>query len=158
MPVQLTVKTTGADLVRQGLEDLEREIPRIGKRRIYNMMLRVRTRLRTPAPRPSYPINWDSEKQRRAYFATNGFGRGIPYRRNGRYEGGWDIVPTETGYRLENKWDKARYVSGYHDGSGQSAIHAGRWPLFQEVVEEEIQELPEDIEQYITYYGRGLGF
>jgi len=27
------------------------------------------------------PIDWTSDKQRRAYFATDGFGAGIPYRR-----------------------------------------------------------------------------
>jgi len=27
------------------------------------------------------PIRWTSERQRRAYFATNGFGAGIPYKR-----------------------------------------------------------------------------
>ncbi len=36
-----------------------------------------------------YPIEWTSEKQRRAYFATNGFGRGIPYERDGRLERSW---------------------------------------------------------------------
>lgn len=31
-----------------------------------------------------YPIRWTSERQRRAFFATDGFGRGIPTRRTGR--------------------------------------------------------------------------
>jgi hypothetical protein len=30
------------------------------------------------------PIEWQSERQRRAYFATDGFGRGIPSRRTGK--------------------------------------------------------------------------
>lgn len=154
MPVQLTVKTKGAELVRQGLEDLDREIPKIGKRQIYDMMIRARSRLRAPAPRPTYPITWDSDKQRRAFFATDGFGHGIPYRRTGRYEAGWDVIPTPTGYRMENSWSKARYVGGDYSGQGQSLIHAGRHPLFQNVIEEEIQELPEGIEEAITYYGR----
>jgi hypothetical protein len=29
-----------------------------------------------------YPFQWSSDKQRRAYFATNGFGHGIPYNRS----------------------------------------------------------------------------
>lgn len=154
MPVQLSVHTKGAELVRQGLQDLDREIPRIGRKGIYDMMRRVRARLRTPAPRPSYPITWDSERQRRAFFATDGFGRGIPYHRTGRYEAGWDIVATPTGYMIQNTWSKARYVGGDYSGQGQSLIHAGRHPLFQNVIEEEIQELPEGIEEAITYYGR----
>jgi len=30
-----------------------------------------------------YPIRWTSERQRRAFFATRGFGRGIPTKRTG---------------------------------------------------------------------------
>lgn len=32
-------------------------------------------------PKSSEPFVWSSDKQRRAYFATNGFGGGIPYSR-----------------------------------------------------------------------------
>lgn len=158
MPVRLSVKTVGADLVRRGLEDLGAEIPKIGTQRIYLVMLRARTRLRKPGARPTYPIRWDSEKQRRAYFATDGFGRGIPYRRSGRYPKGWELAKLPNGYRIENNTPAARYIGGDYSGQGQSQIHMGRWPLFQEVVEDEIQELPPDIEQAITYYARGRGF
>jgi len=47
----------------------------------------------TPGP-VRYPIEWTSEKQRRAYFATNGFGKGIPYKRKtGKRSlmGGWKV-------------------------------------------------------------------
>lgn len=32
-------------------------------------------------PESDAPFQWSSEKQRRAYFATDGFGSGIPYKR-----------------------------------------------------------------------------
>lgn len=39
----------------------------------------------TQDPGPvQYPIEWSSERQRRAFFATDGFGSGIPYQRTGR--------------------------------------------------------------------------
>ena len=158
MPVQLSVKTIGADIVRMGLEDIGREIPLIGRKRIYDMMVRVKGKLNRPAPKPSYPIQWDSEKQRRAFFATDGFGRGIPSQRTGRYEKGWNIVKLANGYRMENNAPAAGYIGGDYAGQGQSRIHAGRWPLFQEEIESEIQDLPPDIEQHITYYARGRGF
>lgn len=47
----------------------------------------------TPGP-VRYPIQWTSEKQRRAYFATDGFGKGIPYKRKrGKRSlmGGWKV-------------------------------------------------------------------
>lgn len=52
----------------------------------------------TPGP-VRYPIEWTSERQRRAYFATNGFGKGIPYKR-------------KTGKRsLMGQWKVTKYVS-----------------------------------------------
>ena len=42
--------------------------------------------------RVKYPIDWTSERQRRAFFATNGFGHGIPYKRSGRMNEGWQII------------------------------------------------------------------
>lgn len=45
---------------------------------------------RTPGP-VSYPIHWVSERQRRAFFATKGFGRGIPTRRTGAIAAQWSV-------------------------------------------------------------------
>ena len=36
-----------------------------------------------------YPFRWKSERQRRAYFATDGFGWGIPYVRTNALKDGW---------------------------------------------------------------------
>lgn len=43
---------------------------------------------RVPGP-PRYPIQFTTERQRRAYFASGGFGRGIPTQRTGRLVMGW---------------------------------------------------------------------
>lgn len=37
------------------------------------------------------PVEWTSERQRRAYFATDGFGNGIPYRRTNDLPQGWEV-------------------------------------------------------------------
>lgn len=39
-----------------------------------------------------YPIKWKTARQRRAFFATNGFGRGIPARRTGALAGAWKVT------------------------------------------------------------------
>jgi hypothetical protein len=44
------------------------------------------------------PYEWQSERQRKAYFATNGFGGGIPYRRTDKLKFGWQV----------NRWDGTR--------------------------------------------------
>lgn len=41
-----------------------------------------------PGP-PHHPILWSSERQRKAYFASGGFGRGIPSTRTGEIVGAW---------------------------------------------------------------------
>jgi len=38
-----------------------------------------------------HPIEWTSEKQRKAYFATDGFEHGIPYQRTGALAKAWQI-------------------------------------------------------------------
>lgn len=39
-----------------------------------------------------YPIQWKSEKQRRAFFATKGFGKGIPYHRTYGWGKTWHVL------------------------------------------------------------------
>lgn len=61
-------------------------------------------------------IEWTSDKQRRAYFATDGFGAGIPYQRTGGLAAAWRVVTqtTATGFRMvvENPNRAARFVYG----------------------------------------------
>lgn len=63
-----------------------------------------------------YPLEWTSERQRRAYFATDGFGAGIPYRRTGRMANSWRlysrILPNRVQVRVENTWKDSAYVVG----------------------------------------------
>jgi hypothetical protein len=49
-------------------------------------------RLQTEPGRPKYPIRWTSERQRRAFFATKGFGRGIPTRRTHALSQAWRVT------------------------------------------------------------------
>ncbi len=86
----------------------------------------------------TYPVQWDSERQRRAYFATNGFGHGIPYHRTGGLVAGYVVTPLGDGMmakaRISNAAPAARYVVGDSQGMGQSRIHRGRWKVFRSVV------------------------
>lgn len=71
-----------------------------------------------------YPIEWTSEKQRRAFFATNGFGHGIPYRRTNKLKNSWKffIVRTSEGVEMvvSNNVYYAKYVVGGVRDSGDS--------------------------------------
>ncbi len=84
---------------------------------------------------PTYPIKWQSEKQRRAFFASSGFSGGIPHQRQGALPGSFEEseVMASAGlvegkvYSVE-EW--AKFVMGAKD---QSSIHAGRWSTDVEV-------------------------
>ncbi|RMG82102.1 MAG: hypothetical protein D6712_15200 [Chloroflexi bacterium] len=62
-----------------------------------------------------YPIQWTSDRQRRAFFATDGFGRGIPTYRTGRVRQ-WGVVGRRSKsrfiYTISNKVPYAKYVYG----------------------------------------------
>jgi hypothetical protein len=59
------------------------------------------------------PYKWNSDKQRRAYFATNGFGRGIPSVRSFDLRFGWQVVAWDgTRTRITNKVPYADFVQG----------------------------------------------
>lgn len=72
--------------------------------------------LKTRPGGPIYPLRWKSARQRRAFFATNGFGGGIPHRRTYGIVEGFDakFVPTKDGgiLAITNPSDKARFVHG----------------------------------------------
>ena len=159
MAIQLKMKTVGAELVRKGLEDLTRAVPHIGRERIYQKARAVLKIMKVPGRKPSYPINWDSERQRRFVLAMLREKDNLPYQRTGALPAGWTIERAgENGYRLQNTADAAVYVYGNYEGARQSKIHKSRHPVFQEVMENAINELPPDIEKHISYYGRQKGF
>ena len=68
--------------------------------------------LKKPVGAVKYPIEWTSEKQRRAFFATDGFGKGIPYRRTGKLQDAWVIEVRGNAIVIENKSAIAKYVIG----------------------------------------------
>jgi len=65
---------------------------------------------------PHYPIIWQSERQRRAFFATDGFGGGIPYQRTGALQSSWVMEKTGGGAQfvviVRNPTSYAKYVVG----------------------------------------------
>lgn len=77
---------------------------------------RFQQRISKQPGKPRYPLRWKSERQRRAFFATNGFGKGIPYRRTGKLARAWVMEATRqqrgAGLLIQNPAKAARFVSG----------------------------------------------
>jgi hypothetical protein len=82
--------------------------------------------LQTYPGRVKYPIQWTSDRQRRAFFASNGFGAGIPYRRTNALARGWNIQAHRKGdgrtdIVIDNYAKYARFVVGTLSGNPQRA-------------------------------------
>lgn len=107
--------------VLDALEESLKRAPDITRYTINKVALprirdKARELLQSQIPPVKYPIQWESDRQRRAFFATDGFGGGIPYRRTGRLLEKWEITssPIDSGIAVTatNAAPYAPYVIG----------------------------------------------
>lgn len=113
---------------------------------LYQTAGRIRDRLSEEGAPVRYPIQWDTEKQRRAFFATNGFGQGIPYRRTHAMRLGiqTERVPFGANLRIPHPGGAVYGLPGT-PSTWQSRIHRGRWPYLLTVLFDELAKLPAEI-------------
>lgn len=106
---------------------------------------RVQKRMNVEGEEITYPVQWDSQKQRRAFFATNGFGKGIPYQRTFGSASTWQVQTFSGGVSLSAP-HPAGAVSGMPNRNWwQSRIHRGRWPWLKTELYAELARLPAEI-------------
>lgn len=67
------------------------------------------------------PYQWQSEAQRRAYFATDGFGGGIPYQRSQELANAWQTKGSGVDQTVINDAPYAQYVMGEQIQQGHRA-------------------------------------
>lgn len=98
-----------------------------------------------------YPIDWDSPKQKRAFFATNGFGQGIPYRRTHTMVNNTNVerVALGTNLRIPHPGGAVFGLPG-SPSTWQSRIHRNRWVYLLKVLFEELDKIPEAINNKFT--------
>jgi len=87
----------------------------------------------------SNPYQWQSEKQRRAFFATNGFGRGIPTKRTDTLKNAWTVTTQDSNWtmvKIENKSGYAPFVQGDWQQRGHAA---DKWRKFGQVVTDNLK-------------------
>lgn len=127
----------------------------------------------TAAPSSSRrPINWTSSRQQKAYFASNGFGNGIPYDRSGQLESGWYVDATKAKQRqvysftIGNDAPYASFVYGGFTSNDdfQQVFHwISKWPnvrgldertyetVIRPAVEAGIADIMGEHEQQLTF-------
>ena len=153
-----------AKLVQKRFERLRRKIPLISRQRMYDAAVEIRKIMKEPGQPPTYPIKWDSVRQRKAFFATDGFGRGIPTKRTGEYTKAWKVIaveksPADVGYDIGNPLSHAKYIGGtVRSVKRQSRIHRGRWNLFKLAIDRVVAKLPRKVRESIKQIARQEGF
>ena len=121
-----------ARIVRQGLQNLRTEVPKIGRMRMYEASERIMRKMQ------KYPPTRVGQRYRRTY----------------RLRDSWTIRRLEKGNRIVNRAPYANYVVGNAYGTYQAWMHAGRWPLFRDVADAEIARLPKTIKENIVTVAR----
>lgn len=159
MPFLSQKITPPATLVARRFERLRKKIPLVSRKRLYDAAVAIRSRMKEPGKKPVHPIQWDTPKQRRAFFASDGFGRGIPTRRSNEYVRNWKIQRQEDGYDVGNPLTHAKYIGGTARSTRrQSRIHRGRWNLFKAVKDKVIKKLPKTVKRVLKEIARQEGF
>lgn len=148
-----------ADAVKNNLTKFGNGLPRAVAEPLRDAVEKARAFMARPAPHPRYPIHWDSERQRRWWFANNV----SPYVRTGNYERNWKVVQNPSsqraryGYSLVNDTPYAKYVGGNAYGYGQSQIHAGRWAVLAAVFSKFIGRLPQAVRESVMIFAEKSG-
>lgn len=145
------IQTNAKQVAQQIRHLLAVVFPKIALKVLEESAQNIQRKMAEPGKPIRYPVNWDSVRQRKAFFASNGFGEGIPYRRKNEHVNAWQMAPIQNGWQLSNSKPSAMFLFGRADGldispgKKQSNIHKGRWPLFRPTVDEEVQKLPRNL-------------
>lgn len=137
------------DDILDAFSEAARQSPRLTaiayRRAIRPLASRMLEDLRRQPQAARKPFIWKSERQRRAFFATDGFGGGIPTQRTGDLSAGWDIefVNSDDGGILQATNDVAhtQFVQGDFAQPGHLATG---WPQAAEVIAK-YREQAEDV-------------
>jgi hypothetical protein len=157
LPV-LTVRLKNAKLSTMALNRIGLDAEKVVRKVFKATTLKVAETMQVEGKPPTYPIQWDSPKQRRAFFATNGFGGGIPHIRRGEYVAAWKQQTIRGGYQVANKLRHAGFIAGDIQGKRQSRIHKGRWPIFRKIVDRALKLIPKQVVSDLKITIRKLGF
>lgn len=89
----VTIKPS--DDIFEAFAEQMRQTPNLVKTAVNRQASKARSKLlpklREEPPDPTYPLRWKTEKQKRAFFATDGFGRGIGAPRTHDISQGWKV-------------------------------------------------------------------
>lgn len=122
--IDVTVDTDVLEAISEAAERAPQRVSRAYSKAISRTQKRMLDDLRAYPGPVKRPFKWQSDRQRRAYFATNGFGHGIPYVRTNALRDSWSVrVRSKLDssiYTVENDTDYADFVMGEHQQIGHA--------------------------------------
>lgn len=137
--MKVSFKVTGIEKIKQYIESLPRGIKRSAITAAADYLIGNDSHgLRKYPERVEHgknnPYKWESEKQRRAYFASNGFGYGIPYKRRGNLKQHWLYDTTDQNWdrvKIQNNSGYAPFVQGDRMQKGHIA---DKWRHYADII------------------------
>ena len=110
------------------------------------------------------PIDWTTDKQQAAYFASDGFGGGIPTHRTGALSDAWTVTISRAGNQFlfvaENPLPASKFLFGSLAKNRKRALryqqrfHANTgWPVATDIVQEWTQKFVELYQEKLSAIG-----
>ena len=122
----------------------------------------IRRIMARPGLPVTYPIRWDSIKQKIFVILKLKAENDLPYTRKNTHVDGWTVTEFSNGYQVANVGNKIVFLNGTVTGTlagaknvqptGQSNIFAGRWRLFRPVLNAVLARLPESIREGVDIH------
>lgn len=144
--------TSSTQAAIKELKAIPGKLNRAGTKTLRSASEEVVRIMKRPGLPPSYPIDWDSIKQKIFVIIKLRKEKNLPYRRKNAYVNAWENRPIEGGFQSENIGHQALFLAGSVSGeypgavhvtsTGQSHIFAGRWRLIKPVVASVLARMP----------------
>jgi hypothetical protein len=148
----INITSTTQDAIKK-LQVIPGKLNRAANKTLRSASDEVTRIMKRPGLPITYPVDWDSLKQKIAVIIKLKKRGELPYRRKNAYVDAWQNHPIESGYQSENIGHQALFLAGAVSGTypgavhvtstGQSHIARGRWRLVKPVVDAVLARLPE---------------
>lgn len=137
---------------------------RTARQRLREASEAIQAEMSEPGLAPNYPLVFSTDRQRRAYFATDAFtlplgeprpkryrNQHIPYERTEELQNSWLVEEYgDTGYVTGSTSPYAEYVHGDIAGQvDQQAMYYDRWKPFYQVVAKAVWQLPKTVRELL---------
>lgn len=158
MPDAFLQVKNNVKLVRRNVENLRTAVPKIGKFRAEEAAADIAHRMSKPGRKVTYPINWDSLKQKIRVIILimkkQGF---LPYVRTHSHERGWKVEKNARGAKTYNNVRGSKWLYGTMRSRRQSNIHIGNWLILRDIYDAVMNTLPKKVQESLRKVPKAHG-